>query len=158
MSIFRLLTLLTLLLLSATVTQAAKQNVLDTFTKEKRGIAGWETEAASCKYAKLDAEMSAKAACDRKLGKVLKTMKEECHSCKKSKHWNEWYCTGSVTLQCQYEADEKEINLLEKLRGLLQDEFGNPYTETNNPCTKDTNTKKCNEYRKAVKAIAGVRA
>lgn len=145
--------LLALMLLS-TLASSEEQTVLETFTVEKRGIAGWETEAASCKYAIIDAQVTAKSRCDKNHGKVKSTLSTECGPCKETEYFNEWYCTGAATIQCEYQSEKPNSGIMNGLRKLLYDSNGNPYTESNNPCTQDTQTKACQEYRSA-KKLAG---
>lgn len=148
--------LLVLMLVSITAL-SKEQTVLETLTVEKRGIAGWETEAQSCKYAIIDAEVLAKSRCDKKAGKVQSTLSTDCGACKETKYFNEWYCTGSATIQCEYQSEETDSGLINRLRGLLLDSQGQPYTETNNPCIQDVQTKACKAYREAKKKVGDSR-
>ena len=129
----------------------------DTITAETRGISSWSSKLDSCKYAEQAAKRKAESACKKKKGINLNFLKTQCFDCRQSTYTNEWYCSSRVVAQCSSFENIKSPSPINKLRGLLQDSNGNPYTEKNNPCTKDANTKACKEYRKAKKAAIGVR-
>lgn len=145
------------LLVFTSVAVGEQQNVIETFTVEKRGLAGWETEALSCKNAIAAAKESAKSRCDKEDGEVLKTLSTDCNACKQTRYFKEWYCTGAATIQCEYYTKESDPGFLDLMRKKLHDKNGKPYTETENPCSKDTQTNACSEYRKAKRMVYGVK-
>ena len=129
----------------------------DTITTETRGISGWRSKQDSCKYAEQAAKRKAESACNKKKGIKLNFIKSQCFACKQSSYTKEWYCSSRVVAQCSSIQNVDTPSPINKLRNLLLDSNGKPYTEKNNPCTKDANTMACKKYRKAKNAAIGIR-
>jgi len=140
---------------------AELQTVYETFTKESRSLAGWKKRENACKYAMASAKHKAVKKCKTEhKGKIIevtdpasdnrKKIIEQCTDCTQTKHFNEWYCTGRVTVKCEYTADREGTGVINKMRGQLLKNKPK-YTETNNPCSKDTQTKACIQYRDYLK-------
>ncbi|MCP3981404.1 MAG: hypothetical protein GY716_19060 [bacterium] len=136
--------------------------VAETYSKESRSLAGDKSQESACKYAIQAATRKAKAHCKEELkGELVPFVAKgteapvdivkQCHSCKQSEHWLEWYCTGKVTMQCSYHADVDSPSLVNQLRGQVQKDA---HTPTDNPCVEDTQTEACADYRKQLKKAA----
>ncbi|MFT6387018.1 MAG: hypothetical protein ACJAUP_000388 [Cellvibrionaceae bacterium] len=151
------LSLLLVLVCTAVAAASGENTVIEIFTVEKRGLAGWESRESSCKYAITAAKNSASARCTKQKGELLQTFNTSCDKCKQTEYFNEWYCSGTATVQCKYETEKPDTTTINKMRGMLQDKYGQPYTETHNPCVRDTQTMACKNYRNAKKHAGGVR-
>lgn len=165
---FLTFSMLLAMLLAPQASRAESQTVYERFTKESRSLAGWKKRKSACKYAIAAAKHKAIKACKKNKGRIVevtpkkskkrrKTL-DQCTRCTRSKHWNEWYCTGKVTVNCRYESDKKGTGLVNTMRGVLRDKTkAKTYTETDNPCVKDTQTYECMAYRKQKNMSQGVR-
>lgn len=155
-------TILIAVFLSApSVVSAELRTVEEIFTEQSRSLAGWKKRDNACLYAKASAKHKAVKKCKTKHhGKIIavtspgsdkpKKIIEQCTDCTQSKYFNEWYCTGKVTVKCEYTVNSEDPGVINSLRGQVQKSNPN-YTETNNPCSKDTQTRACIQYRESLK-------